>query len=364
MTNRLIRFETWLLRRSFGDAFSGARDRLLLLVIAALAALWARAHFADAAVLELPERAAWAGALGLPAGFAAHRLLAGRLAWLAEESPLSAVARQGRARRAYLALFHGLFAVGVTATAVWIGIAAGKPILTPVLALTSYAAGATLGTARQPDRGVRRVATDIARPPGRRFMNATGSRAMFRTIVAHQTRDRDDPIRGAALLLGLVFAATLGAGSVSGSWTGPARIAAMVAPALLALAWTSRVEVSLLGFLPSLGYGPAATGFAVSALPLGCVAAALLAIAVVHAPVSLAAAAIAAAAGVGLILVGLARTWLSPGRSGRSVDLQVEIEVASALLIGFSLPPLAPAIVLVRLGFLYRAAAARRWAQP
>jgi len=363
MTNRLIRLEARLLWRSFTDAFSTASDRLLLMMVAVIAAFWVRTHLAEPMSFALPTRAAWAGLAGLPAGMAAQWRLGGRLAWLAEESPFSATARQGLARRTYLASFHGLFACGLAAAAVWIGVAVGEPIVVPIIALTNYAVGTALGAACRREGKVRRVTTRRARPANPRPSKATASRALIGVIVAHQTRDRADPVRGATLLLGFVFVATLGSVPMSAAWTSPARIAAEAAPGLFALLWTNRMDVRLVGFLPSLGYGPAMTGLAVSALPLACVVIAILAVAAARAPFGFVGSGIVAAAGAGFVLVALGRTWLSPGRSRHSVDLQVGIESAIVLLVAFALPPLAPIMIVGRLAMLYRRAASLRWIQ-
>ena len=66
----------------------------------------------------------------------------------------------------------------------------------------------------------------------------------------------------------------------------------------------------------------------------------------------------------GAALIEIARVWLSPGREGRKVDFQVQVEAAGLIVAGLILPPLAVAALLTRLWVLRRGYDASRWLQP
>src|SRR5439155_3511237 len=95
------KYDIFLARRSFADAFTTARDRLLLALIAGLALLWLRDPGAPTAAL--PPRAVMLAVLAGPAGYRWNAVLLRRLAWFRETSVLSAEALMPGAQRSYLA---------------------------------------------------------------------------------------------------------------------------------------------------------------------------------------------------------------------------------------------------------------------
>lgn len=135
----------------------------------------------------------------------------------------------------------------------------------------------------------------------------------------------------------------------------------MAAPALLCLLLlTTRLDPELLGFLPYLGYRPAFTAAAVAALPTACFAAAAAAIAIA-APPRARVLLLLFVAHLAVAIVSIFRAWLYPGRGARSVELQVQVELAGLLLIGSLLPPLAVAALAWRAATLWRHYRSRRW---
>jgi len=63
------------------------------------------------------------------------------------------------------------------------------------------------------------------------------------------------------------------------------------------------------------------------------------------------------------ILIGVSRAWLYPGRTRRSVDFQLQLEVAGLVAAAILMPPLAIAAAVWRLWHFYRHCRAKRWMQ-
>ena len=70
-----------------------------------------------------------------------------------------------------------------------------------------------------------------------------------------------------------------------------------------------------------------------------------------------------ALAHLAFILIGIARAWLYPGRSRRSVDFQLQLEVAGLAAAAILLPPLAIAAAGWRFWHFHRHCRAKRWMQ-
>ena len=62
-------------------------------------------------------------------------------------------------------------------------------------------------------------------------------------------------------------------------------------------------------------------------------------------------------------LVATGRAWLSPGRSARRVDLQVQLEMLALLFLACLFAPLAPLAVAWRLWLLHRHYSNLLWVQ-
>jgi hypothetical protein len=351
MANRLIRYDALLLRRNLADGFRGPGDIVLLLVMAALALAWLRERI-GAAPLSLPEEAVWLAALAGPIAFAWHRLARLRLARLAEHSPIAAAALEPWSRHAYFRLAHELAAPLLLAAAGLAGSAAGRPLAALGIAVLAYGAGAGLAQIT-PDRrqGGGTAATSTA--PAEALGSGRG--AVLALILRRQSFGR------AGLMLAGSFALTLAAGWWGEGRAEALRFALLLSPSFLLLLMAARLDAGLLAFLPGAGFRPGFSAFAVSALPaasflLGGLAAMLTG-------AGLTALAVLALLHLGFILVGIARAWLYPGRSARSVDVQLQLDVAGLAVTAFLLPPLAVAALLWRLLHFYRHCRDLRWMQ-
>lgn len=350
MANRLIRYDALLLRRFLADGFRGPGDLLLLVLVAAIAAAWLRQQ-----ILILPPGAVWFALLAGPAGFAWQRLAGRRLAMLAEESALAASALERRERRAWLGLAHLLAALPILAAALLLGIAAGRLLATIGLAAAAYALGAGLASVLAAPRW--RLAATRTRPS----VTPTGSgrRAVLALVLARQTGGTRRPMRRAGLLLLASLSLTLGAGWYGRSLAEPARFVLPLLPSLAVLLLAARLDARLLAFLPSVGHRPGFIALAVAALPLASLAVAGAALLLLAAPP--AAFIVMALGHLAFILIGTSRAWLYPGRTTRSVDLQLQLEFCGLAAAAILLPPLAIAAALWRLRHFHAHCRSQRW---
>jgi hypothetical protein len=340
MANRLLRYDLALFRASFAEGFARKRDRLLLLLVALFALLWLRDALGR---LALPSLPLWLGALAAVPAFAWHRRLGARLGWLTEHGAVAAAALDARSRRSYLLSAHALPAVPLLVAAVPLA-----PVAGPALALPAYAVGVGLAALVPIGAGAR--GTGMA--PGRR--PSAGGNVLLRAVLRRQTLDSARPELAALSIVVATFALTVAALWLSRAQSDAIRITAPMLPAFLALLVTSRLDAALIGFLPYAGRSARVVGLAVSALPAACLLAAAAAILVMRPPGMIATLAIIALLHLVFILAGLARAWLYPGRHGRAVDLQVQIELAGLALIATMLAPVAPVALGWRLWWLGR----------
>lgn len=350
MANRLLRYELLLFRNSFADAFGRARDKALLLVVLVIGAFWLRERLAGVAAPALPQGAVWLALLAAPAGFGWQRMVKARLDWLAEHSPLAAPALEARTRRAYLAAAHALAAIPLLAAAAMLGLAG------PGLAALAYGAGAGLASIPRRVKGAQEEAT---RPPS----SPPAGQPALRAILRRQAFGGARPGRASAALVAATFALTFLAAWLTKGQPDALRFAAILAPPLLALLLTSRADAALIGFLPFAGYRPGFVALAVSALPVACLAASALAVAAAWPDHALAILVVLFLLHLAFVLTGIARAWLYPGRNGRSVDFQVQMEFFGLVLIAVLLPPLALVALAWRLWVLRRRHASLLWTQ-
>lgn len=352
MANRLIRYDAALLRRSVADGFRGPADTLLLALVTAIGIAWLRQQ-----VLVLPPGAIWVALLAAPGAFAWHRLAAQRLDRLAEHSAVAPAALEPLERRSYLGLAHLLAIVPLLAGAILLGIAAARPMPAIGLAVAGYAVGAGLASVLPALR--LRAGPVRSRPSVTPLGNR--SSAVIGLVLARQTLGTRYPLVRAGLLVLATFALTLMAGWWGGSLPAPLPFALPLLPSLAMLLLATRLDAALLAFLPAAGYRPGFIALAVSALPAGSLLAAAAAI-LVTGP-SLGLLAILALAHLAFILVGIARAWLYPGRTARSVDFQLQLEFAGLIAAAILLPPLAIAAAAWRFWSFYRHCRAMRWTQ-
>ncbi|HEV7659155.1 MAG TPA: hypothetical protein VGO55_04850 [Allosphingosinicella sp.] len=357
MANRLIRYDALLLRRNLADGFRGPADIVLLLAMAALAAAWLRERI-GAAPLSLPSEAVWLAALAGPAAFAWHRLARRRLARLAEHSPIAPAALERRSRLGYLRLAHVLAAPLLLAAAGLAGSAAGRPVAALGIFILAYGAGTGLAQII-PDRRRRGGMAAASTAPAEAL--GGGRRAVLALILRRQSFGRGRAFARAGLMLAASFALTLAAGWWSEGRPEALRFALLLSPSLLLLLRAARLDAGLLAFLPAAGFRPGFSAFAVSALPAASFLLASLAAMLTGA--GLAVLAVLALLHLGFILAGIARAWLYPGRSARSVDLQLQLEGAGLAVAAFLLPPLAVAALLWRLWHFHRHCRDLRWVQ-
>ena len=351
MPNRLIRHDAALLRRFLADGFRGPGDILLLAVVATLAFAWLRQQ-----VLALPRDAVWLALLAGPAGFVWQRLIQQRLAGLAEHSPVAPAALARPERRSWLALAHLLLWLPLLGAAALLGVAAGRPLAIG-LAVGAGAAGVGLASIL-PAPGKRgragRPGAPVA-PLGR------GQSAVLAIVLARQTRGNRRPFVRAALLIALTFLLTAAAGWWGRGQPGPVAAVLPLLPSLLVLLLSARLDAALLAFLPSAGFRPGFIALAVSALP----GASLLAgtAALLLSGQGIGAVAVLALAHLGFILIAIARAWLYPGRTRRSVDFQLQLEALGLAAAAIMLPPLALAAAAWRFRHFHDHCRAQRWMQ-
>lgn len=354
MANRLLRFEAALFRRSFAAAFAKRRDIALLLVMLALAGLWLRDALAASG--SLPPDGVWLAALTGPAAFSWQRLVCGRLRWFAEHSVLTPDALNGRTRRAYLGAAHLLLAAALLVTLALLALETGRAAETLLVGLASAALGMGLGSLWP-----RQAASAGSTGPGPP-VSAGGKRAALLAVLRRQTGSFRRPMGTVIALLVANFACTALASWLAHGEAEAVRTASALAPSLAVLLLASRIDAGLIGFLPFAGYRPLFVAAIVSALPAASFLAA--AAALVVAGGSAIAFLVLGLLHLSFVLFGVLRAWLYPGREARSVDLQVQIEIAGLLLVGLLLPPVALAALFWRLWWLYRHGRALAWTLP
>ena len=353
MANRLIRYDAALLRRFLADGFRGPADMMLLAMVVTIGLLWLRQQ-----VLALPPEAMWLAALAGPTGFAWQRLVRLRLAALVEHSPVAPAALAKSARRAWLAAAHLFVGLPLLAGGALLGLATGRPWPAIGLAVAAYAAGAGLASIL-PASGSRE-----GRGRGRQSVAPLGSGrcAVLELILARQGLAVRRPLLRAGLLLAASFVLTVVAGWWGRSLSAPLHAILPFLPSLVLLLLSTRLDAALLAFLPAAGYRPGFIAIAVSALPAGTYVAGAAAFLLTGQGIG--AIAMLACGHFGFILIGIARAWLYPGRTKRSVDLQLQLEVTGLVAAAFMLPPLAIAAAGWRFGHFHAHCRAKRWMQP
>ena len=349
MASRLIRYDAALFRRALADGFRGPVDILLLWLLGLIGVAWLRRQ-----AFALPPGAFWFAALAGPIGYAWQRRVRLRLAGLAEHSPVAIAALDRRERRLYVGLAHLIVTPVLVAAALLLGMG-GSPIRAVGLAAAAYGAGVMLAAwlLAPEGRGERRDARAPVAPLGK------GRRAVLALILARQTLGVKRAAIRAGLLLSAGFVLTLLAGWWGRTLPEPLGALLPLLPPLALLLLAARLDAALLGFLPAAGYGPAFIALAVAALPAASLLATSLAM-------------LMSGAGPGLLILsvlmhllfivtGISRAWLYPGRTRRSVNLQLQLEGTGLVAVAVLLPPLAAAALLWRLWHFHRHCRTRRW---
>jgi hypothetical protein len=350
MANRLIRFDAALLRHFLADAFGGLRDILLLALVATIGFAWLRQQ-----VLALPPAATWFALLAGPAGFVLQRMGHQRLAGLGEHSPVAPAALDRRERCAWLAVAHLLLCLPLLVAAILLGLATGRVLTAVALAAASYAAGTGLAMILPGLRwreGAGRSRPSVA-PLGR------GRRAVIEMVLARQTFGTMRPLVRAATLLLVGFLLTVTAGWWTRGLPVPLVFIPLLLPSLVVLLLGTRLDAALLAFLPAAGYRPGFIALAVSALPAGSLLAGTGALLLTGQGMGVVI--VLVLAHLAFILIGVSRAWLYPGRTRRSVDFRLQLEVAGLVAIAILLPPLAAAALGWRLWHFHGHCLARRW---
>lgn len=334
----LLRFELALFVRSFTDAFSRKRDRLLLAIVLALALLWLRQSLGSAGKpppgLELLALAA------APVAFRWNRLIGRRLTWLAEESPLAPCAAAPAARLSYRLAAQLPILVPTLFAAALLGMKATG------LAIAAFGVGALAAWMQWIPRRWNFRRDRSERPA------LSGPHTALLALLRVQALNSARPWRVLIILLAASALLTFAGSSLSRGGAPALHLAATALPSLLLLAATARNEARLTGFLAFAGYGAGFVALAVSVVPAASFAAASAAALAAGAADPAMSVAALGLLHLGAALIAVARAWLSPGRDGRRVDFQVQVEVAGLLVLGLILPPLAPPALALRLWML------------
>jgi hypothetical protein len=352
MANRLVHYDAALLRRFLADSFGGIGDLLLLALVATLGTFWLRQQ-----MLAAPPDAVWFALLAGPIGFAVHRMGHRRLTDLSEHSPAAPAALDGRARRTWLTLAHLLLWLPLLGAALLLGLATGRLWLAVTLAAVGYAAGAAGATLPPVQRwsGTMRSSRPSVVPLG------SGRHAVIALVLARQTLGSRRPVARAGLLLLISFLLTVVAAWGGRGLPAPLGLVLPLLPSLVMLLLATRLDAALLAFLPAAGYRPGFIALAVSALPLASLLAATGALLFTGrdgGPVL-----VLALAHLAFILIGIARAWLYPGRTRRSVDVQLQLEAIGLVAVAILLPPLAVAAAGWRFWHFYTLCRAKAWMQ-
>lgn len=354
----LLKYDFFLARRSFADAFAMARDRLLLALVTVCALLWLRDAATGAA--PTPPRQAWMlSLLAAPGAYGWNSAVLRRLAWLRETSLLAPEALAPGAGRLYLGCAQVPVLAGVAAAVVVLGAWTGEGFVPVAAALASYAAGLALAVARA---GAAQAPPVAHRTPPREPHDQGD--AAFRTLLARQLWGTERPIGAAAFLIASAALATL-----AGSWFALAkplavRFAAALAPSAVLLAGTARNAPEIVSLLAFTGYRARQVALSVCALPAANLAGVSVALLVVRPEGWTGMLAALAVLHLLAALIATARAWLSPGRGARRVDLQVQLEMLALLLLAGLFAPLAPLAAAWRLWLLHRHYSRLLWLQP
>lgn len=350
--NALLHFELALFSRSFADAFGRKRDRLLLGIVVVLALLWLHATLRGAGAGRLPVGNEWLALAAAPVAFSWNAMLRRRLAWIGEHSPLAPAAASPEARMRYLAVAQlpVLISVFLAAAAVGrAGVAAGA-------AVVAYAAG--LIAARLWSQ--RTALSSAERHNGQRAgEQIRGRHAAFLALLRVQVRGTGRPVRAAVLLVLCNALLTFAACKLADGQM--LRLVAAAPPSLLLLAVTARNDSQLVGFLSFRGHSAGFVALAVLAIPAASLVAAAGAVLLGAAADLLSMLGLLLLLHLGAALIAVTRAWLSPGRDGRRVDLQVQIEAAAVLVAAFVFAPLAAVLVVGRMWTLRRGYASSLW---
>lgn len=357
MAASLLKYDLSLARRSFADAFATRRDRLLLAIVTIFFLLWLH----DAAMRgapPLPPRFALLAVLAAPASFGWNRAVLRRLAWFGEASVIAPEALVARARLSYLGCTQ-LPLLAVLAFAVlFLSQRTGERIQPAAVALLCYGAGLAL-TLMVEGRDGRKGSV-------RRHVPAPGAEAAggaFRTLLARQTFGARRPVRIAALLAVGTALATLAVCWFAAAEPFAARLAAALLPSALSLVATGRNAPEIVSLLAFAGHPARLVALSVCALPA-------VNLAAVSMMLFLATPEGWAEMLGGLLLLHLLaaliateRAWLSPGRSARGVDFQVQLEMLGLLIIALLFAPLAFVAAAWRLWLMHRHYSALLWIQ-
>ncbi len=361
---KLVLYDLTILRRSARAAFARKRDLLLLLVVVPLLLALVVRYAGEASVavgqLHIGVQITIAAVLALIVNAAVGR----RLAHLGQESVVARYALRPEAAALYAGCWN-LLPIGILAGLM----VASSPPLTVGAVLLAYLAGGA-------SAAVQTSAMDRLRAwafrPGHIAMpiHATTLRGVSRRQRAIALLVRRSGLFGPSLsanLLGLgVIGAMIGGLhlALASHLPGPAPVAVAGVLILLLLLASLRAHPSLLRYLTYLGLEPTLPAAVASAL-----AAALLGgVLAVSIPAAFASPfAILAAAATLLLLflaVALLRTLHFASKPRQSAEIAVQVEIAAFALVGYLAPPLAPAILIVRIWLLAREARALRSLVP
>ena len=354
--NALLRYELALFGRSFTDAFSRARDRVLLGIVVVLGLLWLHATLRGAGAASLPHGSEWLALAAAPLSFSWNVMLLRRLAWLVEHSPLAAAAAVPGSRGRYLVVAQLPVLIPAVLAAIVIGAGLWRLEVAAGAAVLSYALGLIAAQLWLRLRSARWSGTRLAQRPGEQI---AGRHAAFLSLLRVQVRGAARPVRAAILLVLCNALLTFAACMVADGQM--LRFAAAALPSLLLLAATARNDSQLVGFLAFRGHSAGFVALAVSAIPAASLVAAIVAVFICGSPGSLSMLGFLLLLHLGAALIAVARAWLSPGRDGRRVDLQVQIEAAALAVAAFVFPPLAAALLLGRMWTLRRGYASSMW---
>lgn len=344
----LLKYDLLVARRSFANTFATVADRLMLVLLTAILALWLR----DAALRAfppLPQQARMLALLAGPAAFGWTRAAMRRLAWFRERSLLASDALGPKAILAYLACAQLPLLLLLSAAVLFLGARTGQFLGPAILASSSCGIGVALAAAT--GGGQRsRAFTRRQRPSGKR----EGSATAFRTLLAHQMFGAERPVRNAAWLVAAAASATCAIASLAAFQTPAPRLAAALLPSLLLLVGTARNAPATVGLLAFAGYPARTVAASVCALPVASLGAVSAALFMVRPTAWMEMLAALLLLHLFAALIATARAWLSPGRAARRVDFQVQLELVGLGVVAGLLPPLALPALAWRLWLLHR----------
>jgi hypothetical protein len=357
--NALLHYELALFSRSFTDAFSRPRDRLLLGIVLVLGLLWLHATLRGAGASMLPGGREWLALAAAPVSFSWNTTLLRRLAWIGEHGPLAPAAAAPKARGRYLVVAQLPVLIPALLAAVAVGEAVGRVGVAAGAAAVSYAAGLVAAQLWARLRYVR-LSTE-GRAAHRAGVRIEGRNTAFLVLLRAQLRGGARPVRTAVLLVICSALLTFAACRLAEGQTPAIRYAAAALPSLLLLGATARNDSQLVGFLAFRGRSAGSVALIVSAIPAASLTAAAAASALGGSPELLSMLGLLFLLHLGAALIAVARAWLSPGRNGRRVDLQVQIEAAALLAAALVFLPLAVVLLLGRMWTLRRGYVSSMW---